>query len=639
MADAPNDDGMSIDEMVAEAIRKVNWSNRSKQQSPSADDGWRPVMDGELFPPGRNFRMNQTTGVNEVYEPSGDLPDDPPATTQSSPRSRRAAQPTAPAFDDAPVIQCRAGELHIQTTLAEDALIASGLPIYQRGDVLVQPVVREVTASYGRTTLAAGLGELTPHSLLDHMCASATYQRYDARAKDWVAINPPPMIANILLSRKGRWNFQPIAGIITCPTLRPDGTVLTEAGYDPATRLYHVKDASLDILLPSNPTKEDARQALQKLLGLLTEFPFVSDVDRSVGLSGIMTPVVRGAISVAPLHAAKASTPGTGKSFWVDIVSVISTGRLCPVASAAADDIAETEKRLVGLLLGAYPIISIDNCNGELGGDLLCQATERPILRIRRLGSSEILEIENRAGLYATGNGLRVSGDLVRRNICAALDANMERPETRQFKRNPLAEIQANRGMFISACLTVALAYRAAGYPDKLPVLASFDDRSALVWLGQADPCKSMEQARDQDPELTTLREMLGLWEETVGLGLSYCETGRRVAEKSSERTTQGRFQDQSGPLLYPDFRDALLRVAGARGMVDTRKLGNWLRAHEGRIVDERMFKRGAPDTDAKVERWTVVDATNPKRQIAPWIIPPLPTGQTDVPPDDGVPW
>jgi hypothetical protein len=31
--------------------------------------GWRPVQQGEVFPPGQRFRMNQTTGQSEVYAP------------------------------------------------------------------------------------------------------------------------------------------------------------------------------------------------------------------------------------------------------------------------------------------------------------------------------------------------------------------------------------------------------------------------------------------------------------------------------------------------------------------------------------------------------------------------------------------
>ncbi len=46
--------------------------------------GWRPVAPEEVFEPGRDFRMNQTTGVSEVYEPPGALPP-PEAPTPPSP--------------------------------------------------------------------------------------------------------------------------------------------------------------------------------------------------------------------------------------------------------------------------------------------------------------------------------------------------------------------------------------------------------------------------------------------------------------------------------------------------------------------------------------------------------------------------
>jgi putative DNA primase/helicase len=83
----------------------------------------------------------------------------------------------------------------------------------------------------------------------------------------------------------------------------------------------------------------------------------------------------------------------------------------------------ETEKRLVGLLLAGFPIASLDNVNGELGGDLLCQAIERPLIRIRPLGRSDIVEIESRATLFATGNALRGRGDMTRRTLVCDLDA------------------------------------------------------------------------------------------------------------------------------------------------------------------------------------------------------------------------
>ena len=98
-----------------------------------------------------------------------------------------------------------------------------------------------------------------------------------------------------------------------------------------------------------------------------------------------MTPVLRGAIRNAQLHVARAPTAGTGKSYLIDISSTISTGRPCPVISAGKTE-EETKKRLSSILLTGQPIASIDNLNGELDGDFLCQIIERPRVQVRIRG-------------------------------------------------------------------------------------------------------------------------------------------------------------------------------------------------------------------------------------------------------------
>jgi len=85
-----------------------------------------------------------------------------------------------------PTIRVEPGELHTATTAAEDALIASGLPIFQRGRALVQPICVEVPASHGRMTRTAALGGLNVHTMIDMMCMTAEYLHYDGRADDWV---------------------------------------------------------------------------------------------------------------------------------------------------------------------------------------------------------------------------------------------------------------------------------------------------------------------------------------------------------------------------------------------------------------------------------------------------------------------
>ena len=332
--------------------------------------------------------------------------------------------------DTRPVIRIVAGELAETTRQAERAIL--DLPIYQRDKFLVRPVVEEVSAADDRTTKIALLARLESAYLRLILSEAVRWERYDRRKKAWVQTDPPKDIALGILTRFGDWQFSTVTGVLTTPTLRPDGTILSEPGYDPATRLYLADPPSMPDIA-KQPSRDDALIALALLDGLLAEFPFTDKPSRSVALSALITAVARGGFMAAPLHASRSPEAGSGKSYLMDTVAAIAIGRACPVLAAGRNE-EETEKRLGAVLLAGQPLICIDNVNGELGGDALCQAVERPIVQIRILGLSECPTIEPRSTLLlATGNNLTLSGDLTRRAITATLDPHMEQPETRTF--------------------------------------------------------------------------------------------------------------------------------------------------------------------------------------------------------------
>ena len=345
--------------------------------------------------------------------------------------------PASNASTGIPVVRVRGGILHDLATEAEFALIDAGAPFYTRGAQIVRPIVDEVDAAKGCKTKTARLTAVTADVMVDHLSRSAVWERYDRRSRRFVPIDPPRSVATTVLSRDGEWMLPPLAGVITTPTMRPDGSILSEPGWDPDTRLL-LLDPPIMPLLVANPTREDALAALALIEDLLVDFPFVDDGSSSVALSALITPIVRGAMPVAPLHAMRAPSPGSGKSYLVDLASAIATGQRCPVIAAGRSG-EETEKRLGAAMLAGYPLISIDNLNGCLGGDALCQLIERPRVSIRPLGRSELVTIESRATVYATGNNIQPTGDVIRRVITSSLDPNLERPELRAFKRDPFA--------------------------------------------------------------------------------------------------------------------------------------------------------------------------------------------------------
>ena len=129
------------------------------------------------------------------------------------------------------------GPLSVMADDAAKVLIDAKVPFYQRGNTLVRPVVRPVQTFGGKTTTAAQLVEVELPYLRDTLCRNSHWVKYDGRSRKWLAIHPPVEAAQVLLKRFGDWEFPVMAGIITTPTLRPDGTILQDAGYDPATQL------------------------------------------------------------------------------------------------------------------------------------------------------------------------------------------------------------------------------------------------------------------------------------------------------------------------------------------------------------------------------------------------------------------
>jgi hypothetical protein len=256
------------------------------------------------------------------------------------------------------------------------------------------------------------------------------------------------------------------------------------------------------------------------------------------------------------------------------------------------------------------PLISIDNISGELGGDALCQIIERPVVDIRVLGLSKNMRIEARGtSVFATGNNFTLVGDVCRRVITINLDAGMERPELRQFKFDPVERVLEDRGKYIAAALTICRAYFVVGRPDKAPKLASFEGwsdtvRSALIWLGKEDPVKSMELARQEDPELIELAEMLESWSEVMGTG---AETRAKLADvllrsDSKSRESEG---DELA-LTYPRLNAALKAVGQRYGkptLPDARLLGKWLQRFKGRPVGGKKFMN-LPDPKHGAQWW-----------------------------------
>jgi hypothetical protein len=497
------------------------------------------------------------------------------------------AQPAETEHESAP-IRIVAGDLSRAVDDGEQALIASNSGLYQRGSQIVRPVMTQIPTADGGAAMGYRLAPVkTPH-IVECMTRAARWVRFDGRAKDYVATDCPQKIAETYLARDGLWRLPQLAGVIHAPTLRPDGSVLDRPGYDHATGLLFEPLGDAFPPVPGVPDQEDAAEALLLLKTLIGTFPLVAAADTAVALSAICTALIRRSLPSAPLHAFTSPVAGSGKTFVADITSMVATGRAAAVISQGATA-EELEKRLGAALLAGDAIVNIDNCDHALGGDLLCQVITQRALKIRVLGQSINIEVPSNATILATGNNLVLTGDMTRRALLCSLDPQCERPELREFKQDPLEVIRAYRGVYVVAALTALRAYHIAGRPEQVTPLGGFVEwsrmvRDALVWLGEADPCTTMEKTRTADPKLGALAAVLGQWSDVLGASrVTLKEAVERASEREDGYAGMSRF-------LSPDFRDALLLVAGESGVINGGRLGKWLGKNKDRIADGKRI-------------------------------------------------
>jgi putative DNA primase/helicase len=200
----------------------------------------------------------------------------------------------------------------------------------------------------------------------------------------------------------------------------------------------------------------------------------------------------------------------------------------------------------------------------------------QPKLNIRILGLSSNVETPMNAMLFATGNNLTFSGDVIRRTLMCTMDAGCERPELRAFKIDAASEAKQRRGELVVAALTVLRAWHVAGERLNLHAFGGFEDwsyrvREALIWLDRTDACETSVDVRDSDPYRGELVAVVEQWKEHLVLNQDY--TVQQVIGRA---------------LINSDFHNALMAVASSPsgGSVNSVKLGRWLNRAKGKIVN-----------------------------------------------------
>jgi hypothetical protein len=515
-----------------------------------------------------------------------------------------------------PAVVMRPGKLNEVVAQAQDALLAAGASVYQRGDSLVCPVRMEdlrvrwqqdrKRADEPEHALVGGVKRFRGSTVLRSlnetrltMMMGASADWYSLRRKEGelvrVVADPRSLYARSLLSDAGNWRFPVLRGLLTAPTLDANGGIVQRPGYDPTTCLL------LDFLpgafapIPERPTKDQALVALARLERPVREMPFIDDRARSVALSAMLTALIRPSLPTAPLHGFDSPTAGSGKTKLAAMVGLLAMGSHPPAMSQGKSE-EEDEKRLSTVLHAGDAVIQLDNCDREVSGDFLCMLLTSETVQARILGLSERRILPSTALVIATGNNLTFAGDMSRRAVVCRLDAKVERPDEREFDWEPCAETLRDRAELVVAGMTVLRAYIVAGQPERLKPMGSFEEwgwiRSALVWLGRADPAATRDAVLGSDPRKEALRGLMELWAHVFG---TRCVTVADIAAREAPGAHELRQAFEDEACSGRDF--------------NAKRVGRWLLRNRDRVVGGRSFRQAGKDPHTKVQTWALQEA------------------------------
>ena len=437
---------------------------------------------------------------------------------------------------------------------------------------------------------------------------------------DHIGANPPLCLAENILAQ-GIWDFPPLVGVARSPILRHDGTICTTPGYDAESRLYYCPDPGLIVPpIPDDPSLEEIEAARDGLVDLIEEFPFADSASLAnslaILLSVLMRPVISGHV---PLAIVDAPMQGTGKTLMVSALGIVAAGMVSGESVPSRQNDDEWRKKITSVLLKGPPLVLLDNVpdNTTLSAPALAAMLTTHLWSDRLLGKNDNVQLPVRSIWVATGNNLRVSGDMPRRCYTVRQDANTERPWTRTGFRHADLERYAHesRGQLLASAFTLIRAWYAAGKPKAdAPAFGSFQEWADTIggviacagiegFLGNLEDVRSI-----QDEDTLQWEAFFAAWWEHFQDGaVTAADVARLILPRNDH------LYDEPAPEPLRESLPEPLLVNRDRGEGSLkRSIGKNLSRLTGRIFDGRKLSDAGTDTHRKVRAWRLMSTGRP---------------------------
>lgn len=496
-----------------------------------------------------------------------------------------------------PVIRVIAGDMHCVIDAGEKELANRGRH-YQAGGLIVSIVTDPVSGD-------PSIIPTSVQSLTRELSVTASWEKYDARADDWVRCDPPARHTAIFYDAQQYQYLPPLSGVVRQPYFNEStDELIIQAGYNATTQLFGVFDPR-QFAIPE-PTIDAAKAALALIEELIGEFHFVSETDRAAALAGIFTAVVRASLPHAPAFHVRAPVFGSGKTYLCELIGAFA-GPAANHKVSYPTTSEEATKVILALLMRSPAVIEFDDMDSDwIPHGVIKRTLTAEKITERILGVSKIATVSTRVLFLGSGNNVGPVRDLLRRVLTIHLDPRIPTPAAMRYSGMPVDKVRKNRSVYVAAVLTVIQAWRKAGMPrapaDSIVTFGgAWSDycRYPLMWLGHPDPATALIEQVHLDPDADALG---GLMTEWYGIFGSSPTTVRKALEVAGAN--------------QPNLLDAIREFpVEERGEISPGKLGWLLKRHAGRIVGGYEFQQTRADGR---KAWRVVLAQAP-------LLPPSP--------------
>lgn len=424
-------------------------------------------------------------------------------------------------------------------------------------------------------------------------------------------LDPPPKVVKAVLSQGIHRNLKPLTAVVTAPTLRGDGTVLDQHGYDEATGLLYEPGAIEEVVtVPDAPDIEQVRQAIDTLLYPFSSFPFCGPEDRGVMLAALLTSIARPALPTSPAFGFDAPVQSSGKTLLANCLSILATGEDPTVWSQTKGrDDEETRKRIFAALREGKRVMVLDNILGVFDSASVAAMLTSENISDRILTRSETQTVPNRCILVLTGNNLTFAGDMPRRVLKCRIDPKTETPFARQFDLSPADYIRENRQKMSIAGLTIIRGWLSSKAQRAQGRMASFelwDDyiRQTVAWVGRvvcpgefSDPMDVVTIAQTKDPEQESMHELMGALYKTFG---SEPVTSRAVLDAYNHSVFEDHAESEQ------NLHDAINEFSQGNRVTSVKSLGRILSYRTDRIVGGYVLRKVGHKNNKKGISWRV---------------------------------